>query len=209
MSNYQNGKIYKIIGTDNEGNELIYIGSTIQELTERLRGHKKDMDCSSKIIFENCNTYKIQLIENYPCNSIVELKTQERYYYDLYDCINISKPILFEGEKKLYNQQRYIDNIEEYKKYRLEHKEYQHNYDKQYWEKNKIKLIIKSKLYNETNKEKIKLQRKEHYENNKDEILKQRALYREKNRDEINRKQREKLRLKKEQNLSMLSEQVI
>ena len=30
--NYQNGKIYKIIGTNNEGIELIYIGSTTKEL---------------------------------------------------------------------------------------------------------------------------------------------------------------------------------
>lgn len=208
MTNYQNSKIYKIMGINKEDKELIYIGSTTQKLCKRLSKHKSDKDCSSKIIFETCDNYSIILIEDYPCNSKNELLIRERYFYELYDCINISKPILFKGEKKLYNQERYINNIEKYENYRLEHKEYQHNYDKEYWEKNKIKLTIKNKEYYKTHIEEQKAYRKSVYEKNKDQILIKRALYREKNKDEINRKQKEYHHRKKEQKLMCLEDKV-
>ena len=43
MPDYQNGKIYKITGTTDDGEELIYIGSTTQKLCLRFGGHKRDM----------------------------------------------------------------------------------------------------------------------------------------------------------------------
>jgi predicted GIY-YIG superfamily endonuclease len=107
MVNYQNGKIYKIV--DNTNGD-IYVGSTICSLQKRLRGHKTDSKgrtdiSSSKIIFNN--DYKIELIENYPCNSLKELLQREQYYIDNTDCINKCNAKM---DKKEYNKQYKNDN---------------------------------------------------------------------------------------------------
>ena len=90
-SDYSQGKIYKIV-CNKTG--LVYIGSTCKTLEERLKGHEYDMKrfihirnnlpdklkktkfCTSFYIFLN-KDYKIELIENYPCNTRLELETKE------------------------------------------------------------------------------------------------------------------------------------
>ena len=81
-SNYQNSKIYKIV--DNTS-DAIYIGSTCKTLEQRLKQHKNNYKgfkagkyhfVSSFKIFEN-NNYKIELVENYPCNNKQELNLKE------------------------------------------------------------------------------------------------------------------------------------
>ena len=82
-SYYSQGKIYKIV-CNKTG--LIYIGSTCKTLNERLKKHEYDMNlfiknyktkksylCSSFFVFLN-KDYKIELIENYPCSSKLELE---------------------------------------------------------------------------------------------------------------------------------------
>ena len=159
MPNYQDGKIYKITGTNDEGKELIYIGSTVQKLCVRFGGHKKDMKNDKNVTSQQvliCSNCLITLIELFPCNSKEELLMRERYYYDLYDCVNKMKPILLEGEKKEYEKEYYIENadkkkenvkqyrienadkIKEYKKqYRIENADKKKEYHKQYYLKNK------------------------------------------------------------------------
>jgi hypothetical protein len=94
---YSQGKIYKIV-CNKTG--LIYIGSTCKTLDERLKRHEYDMKhfikiyktkpdeikktkfCTSFFIFLN-KDYKIELIENYPCNTKLELETKECEYMKL------------------------------------------------------------------------------------------------------------------------------
>ena len=84
MNKYQNGKIYKLT-CDNS--PLIYYGSTCQKyLSRRLSGHKSDSSnnngrCSSKQLFELGNV-SIHLVEEYPCNSKMELELRERIYIE-------------------------------------------------------------------------------------------------------------------------------
>ncbi len=116
MNKYTNGKIYKLI--DNTNNN-IYIGSTIQTLKRRLECHML-MDCASKEIIKNGN-YKIELIEDYPCNNDEELRKQEQYYIDNNKCINIKNAYTDTKEYKKeyykeYNKKYYIDNYEKEKK---------------------------------------------------------------------------------------------
>lgn len=107
INTYQDGKIYKIV--DNTNGD-IYIGSTICSLQKRLWGHKTDSKkrrdiTSCKIILNG--DYKIELIENYPCNTHKELLQREQYYIDNTDCINKHNA---KKDKKEYNKQYKIDN---------------------------------------------------------------------------------------------------
>ena len=78
---YSNGKIYKI--TDNAYTKC-YIGSTIQPLSSRMGGHRREYKryllgnftlITSFLLFqefgkENC---KIEIIEEYPCENLEQL----------------------------------------------------------------------------------------------------------------------------------------
>jgi len=154
MVNYQNGKIYKITGTNNEGIELIYIGSTVQKLCGRLASHVRDFKngenvSSAQVII--CNDYKITLIELYPCNSREELLMRERYYFDYFDCVNKIKPIYLEGEfceyHKQYKKQHYIDNKDTIKQYYIKNKDRICEYTKQYAIENKDRIREYYKQY--------------------------------------------------------------
>ena len=81
MVNYQNGKIYQIVNTLND---KIYIGSTCNELRIRFKQHRaranqeksQHMEFYS-VLKNNKDSFKIILIEYYPCNSKLELEKRE------------------------------------------------------------------------------------------------------------------------------------
>jgi hypothetical protein len=94
MPNYQNSKIYKIVG-----NGLTYYGSTTRALSQRFSSHKcnkRRFDISQQTK-ENCTSNKcmsdpncyITLVENYPCNTKEELQAREHFYIANNECVNI------------------------------------------------------------------------------------------------------------------------
>jgi len=135
MSKYSNGKIYKLHSYDNE---LIYIGSTIQTLSQRYGGHKaflkQDRNTSSKILFENSDNVIITLIKLFPCNCKSELEAEERKYIQNIECVNKAIPTRTTKEYYQDNRDVIVDKSKEY---------YQKNKEKQY-------------IYRQNNKEKIK-----------------------------------------------------
>ena len=161
MNKYNNGKIYKIIDNTN-GN--IYIGSTTKTLKYRLERHL-DSNCISKDIIKN-NNYKIELIEDYPCNNKKELLIREQYYINNLKCINI---------RNAYTDQ----------------KKYMKKYNKEYYNNNKNQKKEYNKKYIIKNKDKILNQKKEYYNNNKDKILNQNKKYYNNNKDKLNIKKKE------------------
>ena len=146
---YSRGKIYKIV-CDTTG--LVYIGSTIEKLSNRLSKHradykrylnkKRDIITSFKVL-EN-NNYKIILIENFPCNSKEELHREERKYIDTIECVNKVIPTRTRHEHytdnydklKEYQKKYKLENndklLEYQKEYRLKHKDIIREYQKQY-----------------------------------------------------------------------------
>ena len=78
---YQNGKIYVIRNSiDNE----IYIGSSCQALSKRFQKHKdslttykKDRKLYSKMIELGIDKFYIELIEEYPCDNVEQLRRRE------------------------------------------------------------------------------------------------------------------------------------
>jgi len=105
---YKNGKIYKII---NDTSDMIYIGSTCDDLHKRFYAHKKiykcyidgnykKIPCNSKFIFDNdINSSKIILLENVCYSSKSELLLKEREWLDKYiemkkNVVNRYNPII-------------------------------------------------------------------------------------------------------------------
>ena len=89
-------------------NEIFYIGFTIQKLKKRLNHHKNksfdiktnEFNCKKSnyirlMNLENNNGYKnisIHLIEDFPCQSKIELFIREKYFIDIFNpCCNMKK----------------------------------------------------------------------------------------------------------------------
>ena len=130
MPNYNNGKIYKIIDSENK---VIYIGSTTEKLCSRYAKHKHKA-IGNKII----------LLENYPCNCREELVKKEQELIEQYD--------------NLLNKHRAYNSIEYHKEYKKEyHLNYHNEYyeknkdklsekNKVYREKHKVEISQKAKV---------------------------------------------------------------
>ena len=142
MVNYKNSKIYTI---RSHHTNLIYIGSTCNELRKRLHQHKSKYKgylngkCSYISSFEivKYNDAYIELYEYYPCNNKVELLKKEGELIRELDCVN-----------------KRISGIYKREKYKEYNKEYRKN------NKENIKEVMKE--YRKNNKEKIQKNRKEY-----------------------------------------------
>ena len=74
---YHGGQIYRISSTKTDA---IYIGSTFQELEDRLRGHVQDGGrCSSSVIIA-LGSYEITRVSLYPCNNKTALDREEGWW---------------------------------------------------------------------------------------------------------------------------------
>ena len=144
---YQKGNIYMI--TDVAYQERYY-GSTIEPLTKRMIHHKHKffhLDYEDKPFFRSVNyifdkfgfeNCKIELVENFPCNSKEELTKREGFYIQSNDCVN--KHIA--GRTK-----------EEYKEQTRERK---NERQLEYYSENKEEALLKQKKYRLAIPEKIK-----------------------------------------------------
>jgi len=191
---YSKGKIYKIWSFNSDE---IYIGSTIQALSERLRGHKKCFNyykktgkkyCGSYIILEN-EHYDIELIEYCPCKTKAELHRREGELQREMNCVN--QLIAGRTKKEYYEDNKEI--INKYKKeYYEENKEKISEKGKEWYKKNSIRVIEKSKKWNAENKE----HRKEWYKKNENILKEKRKKYNKKNENKIKEYEKEKKKIR-------------
>ena len=153
MPDYSKAKIYKIYSYENDD---VYYGSTCETLSRRMSGHRgqmklyKEGKCNYTTSFKilELTSAKIELVENYPCNSKEELLQREGYYIRNNNCVN--KQIAGRTKKEYHQQNK--EHINEW------HKEY-------------------NKQYHQENKEHIKEQKKEYYQQNKEHIKEQKKEY--------------------------------
>lgn len=125
MNRYENGKIYKV--SDVAYTEC-YIGSTCESLNQRMARHRQEYNRFLQgkrrniTIFKLFETYgvencKIELIENFACNSIEELIKREGEYIKNTECVNRTIPGRTSKEWKPENpekiRQYYNDNRDE------------------------------------------------------------------------------------------------
>ena len=157
---YHNSKIYKITDI---GYNKCYIGSTTEELSMRMarhrahfklflrdgkRSHVRSYDLFNEYGVENC---KIELIEYFPCDTLLELQRQEGKHIKNNVCVN----------KMVAGRTKH--------EYRQDNKDKIQIYNKEYAEQNKDKI----KEYNNANKDKIREQNKEYQKANKSIIQEQ------------------------------------
>jgi hypothetical protein len=177
MPDYQQSKIYKLWSPSKN---LVYYGSTVQSLAQRLSKHKnnhkyykEDINneyCSSYLILD-CEDYKMELMEEYPCNNKTQLCKKEGEYIKANECVNKCIP----GRTQ-----------------------------QQWMEDNKDKMAEQQKEYREDNKDKIAEYNRQWRKDNKDKIAEQRKKHREANKEAFNAYQkqyREKLKQNKNINL--------
>jgi hypothetical protein len=85
MPNYQLSKVYAIRSLSRP--DLIYVGSTIQPLSNRMAGHRSSYGCKSRQIIDLGDAY-IDLLEAFSCNSVEELYARENFYIRSMECVN-------------------------------------------------------------------------------------------------------------------------
>ena len=144
---YQKGTIYKITDI---GYNKCYIGSTCEKLCHRMARHRqkykqflnggkgshiRSYDLFNEYGVENC---KIELIEYFPCDTLLELQRQEGKHIKNNVCVN----------KMVAGRTKH--------EYRQDNKDKIQIYNKEYAEQNKDKI----KEYNNANKDKIREQKK-------------------------------------------------
>lgn len=134
---YKNGKIYKIV--DNAYTKM-YIGSTTQPLCKRFWCHKSKYkkwlenkkykisayDLFDEFSIENC---KIELIENYECNSKEELEKKEGEHIKNNNCVNKyvagrTQAEYYVDNKLKINEKNKLNKILNKDKYKEQQKEY-------------------------------------------------------------------------------------
>jgi len=194
MPDYQQGKIYRLVSNKTED---VYYGSTVEKLSVRKSKHKFDKTCSSRKLFENDAVVTIILVEEFPCNSKMELEARELFYIINNTCININKPFnsgLEYGTEhsKLFNKVYYENNkdkiLERQKTNYENNKEIILKKQSEYYQNNKEAILERDKSYRESNKKKISEQSKRHYENNKKTRLEYASNYRQNNKQLLSEK---------------------
>ena len=196
MPDYSKGKIYKIL---NNIDDNVYVGSTVKTLSQRMAQHRS----ATKIkqhnkLYKHINelgveNFYIELIENYSCNDVYELRAREGHFIreiaTLNNCIagRTQKEYLetHKEEKQLY------DN-----KYRAEHIEKKKLYDKQYNENNKEYIKEYKKKYRAEHIEEKKLYDKQYAETHKEEIKAYEKKWREEHKEEIKAYEKERNKIK-------------
>ena len=147
--------------------DLVYVGSTVSPLSERMGRHRHPSNrCTSKQILDIGDAY-IELIELCPCTSKEELERREGHFQRSMDCVNVNIAGRTGAEYREDNK----ESITTYaKQYREDNQEYISAQRKQYYEDNKEAIATRGEQYKKDNKEAIASQKKQYYEDNKEKL---------------------------------------
>ena len=99
--NFHNSKIYKLV---NIVTNQIYIGSTTKPLMVRFNHHRSSHNkaVSRTLFYPDVKNVCIELLEEYPCNTINELRARELHY------ISLNKALAEAGEQYVINREEHL-----------------------------------------------------------------------------------------------------
>jgi hypothetical protein len=174
---YKNGKIYLVKCKYDD--ELVYVGSTIQNLYDRMSGHRRDDTCSLyHFVNGDWDNWFIELYENYPCKNKYILQRREGEVQRQIATIN--KCIAGRSTKQWYDDNREI-LIEKQKQYYKDNLEKISERSREYYQNNREKIVEQKKQYAQNNRDKIAEYHKQFYQDNREKI----KQYNQDNRDKI------------------------
>ena len=161
---FKHGKIYCIRNTITDD---LYVGSTTQALCKRMTYHRysakyknyMNMKLYLKINELGIDNFYIELIEDYPCDSLEQLRKREGYH--IRSMATLNHRIAGRTDKEYYENNK--DKLNDQKK--------------EHYKQNKDKILEHQKEYREQNKNKINERHKEYYEQNKDKISERQKEY--------------------------------
>ena len=144
MPDYSKSVIYKLYDNTNEDT---YYGSTCNKLRFRIKDHKNK--ALSKTVIHNCKSksiilnddYTYSVVEEYPCETKLQLHTRERWWIENNKCVNKNIPSR--------TQKEWFDSNSEENKQKC----------KIYYENNQEEMKIYFNKYNKDNKETNKTKR--------------------------------------------------
>ena len=149
MPDDSKGKIYKIL---NNIDDEIYVGSTIKTLSQRMASHRclANFNPYNKLykhmIDIGIDKFYIELVENYPCTDVYELRSREGYY--IREIGTLNKNVA--GRTKQGWKHEVKEGIKEKAHtYYEQKKEKAQEYHKSYYENHKEHLKQASKKYKE------------------------------------------------------------
>ena len=172
MPDYNKSVIYKLY--DNTNGDTYY-GSTCNELRYRIYQHKHATNnTKSKSIILN-DDYSYSVVEEFPCETKLELHTRERWWIENNKCVNKVIPT---RTKKEYND----IHKDEIRKRGIERRKLPENRDKQ-----------KERRDKQSNKDYMKDYRVEYVNKNKEYFKNYFAEYNIKNKEEISKKRATKI----------------
>ena len=162
MLDFSKGKIYKIT---NDYNDDIYIGSTCDTLVKRYSSHKYDAKKNEKqfLLYKLMNEigferFRIELIENYPCVDIYQLRQREGYFIREIGTLNTKVAGREHKEYREVNKDKIKEKNQEYKE---KHKERLSEHKKEKYKENHEQELEKLKKYREENKDVLNAKKRE------------------------------------------------
>lgn len=166
---YQDGKIYKLV---NSVDSEIYVGSTTQTLENRLREHmdqsKLSKNQTAKLFMHltpiGFDKVFIELLETYPCNSNRGLRIREQKWMDEL------KPSLNTLPAFLTDEQRKEKDAQRHKEYYERNKDKIVAYKAQYAREHSSKIVAKVAAWKKANPEKRKANGRRYYDKHKDAL---------------------------------------
>ena len=166
MPDYSQGKIYKLTSSQTD---KIYVGSTATPLNQRFSAHKSNFKTSNQpckanelMCYDDC---KIELIEEYPCDTHIQLFEREQFFMIELGSINYNMPVFDEEKKKIRDKRWYDNHAEEQRERQAEYRE--RNPDKvkesyKNWRENNLESEAnRQAIYFAKNKEALKIKHKE------------------------------------------------
>ena len=180
MVNYNKAVIYKIVSKDLD-HKYCYIGSTCNFI-KRKSQHKENCNPnykkSSLPLYQHIiknggwKEFEMVLVQNYPCETKLELHKRERECKEIYnDNLGVKVPTRTRKEYREDNKEKIT---EKNKQYNRDNKEKIAEQRKNHYQVNKEKIAEKGEQYRKDNKEKITERKANYYQANKDKIAEKR-----------------------------------
>jgi len=201
VKNFPNAVVYVLQCIDN----YYYIGSTINHPRFRLNNHKKDsVKYPERAVYDHItkigwNNVKLDVIEEFPCDTRQELYLKEDEYIkesiqDLY-CLNHNRASVTKEEHRNNMVNYYLTHrqqiLEQHKQYLEANKERVDAYHAAYRKENAEARREYSAMYAAEHPEQVAATRKAYYQANKAEITEKNKVYVETNKEEVKRRKKE------------------